>query len=85
MKIRITGKENEVNAIVELIKALPVGSVNSVSLPYRNTRKCAYSDEVRVYVDFSLSLASEKEQQINNQKLEVFQSIMKTIGGSHGK
>ena len=54
MKIRLSGNENEINSFIENIRSNPSLLVNSVSLPYANNRKVAYSTEVRVYIDVSV-------------------------------
>lgn len=53
MRIWLSGNESEINTFVEHLKSDNSLVLNSVSLPYYNNCKVAYSTDVRVYVDVS--------------------------------
>ena len=52
MKLRVTGKREQVEAFLERLDIITGSRCNSISKPYPQTRHNSYSKYVAVYIDF---------------------------------
>ena len=52
MKLRVTGKREQVEAFLERLDIITGSRCNSISKPYPQTRHNPYSKYVAVYIDF---------------------------------
>lgn len=60
MKIRVMGTEEECRAFVQMVKkTVPKSYIRNISNFYPNVRKCAYSNEGRVYMDIDKPVISK--------------------------
>ena len=53
IKVRITGEPKQVELLQQYLQMFGMTECTYVSMPYKQTRKCKYSKNVAVYMDFN--------------------------------
>lgn len=81
MKIRIMGTREECDAFTKLVKArVPKENIRTISNFYPNVRKCAYSNEGRVYMDF-VGVIHDIDEYDVEQIMEDYPNTFKKLKG----
>lgn len=82
MKIRIMGTREECAAFTKLVReTVPKKNIRSISEFYPNVRKCAYSNEGRVYMDFDGVILDRAEGYDVEQIMEDYPKTFEKLRG----